>query len=233
MNATTYGLDISKCVFQLYWVDKSAGQIFNQRFDRGALIDFLSNRPSGLGALEACGSGQWWARKIELLGHRATLLDPKFLRPFVQTNKTDASDARAIWTAVNQPGMRTVAVKTEDQQAVLGLHRIRSQLVKVRTTQVNQLRGLLYEFGISVKGGRQAGLAEIRQRICELDESVPGLLMSALQDSLQRLSLLDEDIRKIERRIAAWMKEQAACRAIAEIPGVGTLAVTALVATIG
>ena len=99
--------------------------------------------------------------------------------------------------------------------------------------QVNQLRSLLYEFGISVKDGRQAGLAEIRQRMSELDESVPGLLMSALQDSLQRLSLLDEDIRKIERRIAAWMKEQAACRAIAEIPGVGTLAATALVATIG
>ena len=101
MNATTYGFGISKRVFQLYWVDESAGQIFNRHFDRSALIDFLSNRPSGLGARGACGSGHWSARKIELLGYRTALLHSKFIRPFVQTNKTDASDARAIWTAVN------------------------------------------------------------------------------------------------------------------------------------
>ena len=233
MNAMTYGLDISKRVFQLYWEEEQTGQIFNRRFDRIGLIEFLTTRSKGHVALEACGSGHWWARKIESLGHSTTLLHPKFIRPFVQTNKTDASDAKAIWTAVKQPGMRTVAIKSEDQQAVLGLHRIRSQLVKVRTMQVNQLRGLLYEFGISLKGGRQAGLAEIRSRMAELDESVPGLLMSALQDCLQRLSMLDDDIEKIEKRIAAWMKGQAACRSIAEIPGVGTLTATALVATIG
>lgn len=52
--------------------------------------------------------------------------------------------------------MRTVAVKTEEQQAMLGLHRMRQQLVKFRTMQVNQVRGLLYEFGATFKAGRQA-----------------------------------------------------------------------------
>ena len=85
------------------------------------------------------------------VGHEVVLLHAKFIRPFVQTNKTDAADAQAIWTAVQQPGMRTVAAKTEDQQAMLSLHRMRALLVKFRTMQVNQLRGLLYEFGVTFR----------------------------------------------------------------------------------
>ena len=233
MNATTYGLDIAKRVFQMYWVDGETGEIVNRRFDRQALIEFLANRPAGRVALEACGSGHWWARKIQSLGHEVVLLHAKFIRPFVQNNKTDVADAKAIWTAERQPGMRTVAAKSEDQQAMLGLHRIREQLVKFRTMQVNQLRGLLYEFGVTLKAGRAAGLAEVRQRIAELEEKVPGLLLQALQAQLTRIDGIDAEITLIEKRIGSWQKQEAACRAIAEIPGIGKLTATALVATMG
>lgn len=98
MNATTYGLDIAKRVFQMYWVDAQTGEIVNRRFGREELIGFLARRPAGRVALEAAGSGHWWARKIKALGHEVVLLHAQFIRPFVQTNKTDAADARAIWT---------------------------------------------------------------------------------------------------------------------------------------
>ena len=233
MNATTYGLDVAKRVFQMYWVDGDTGEIVNRRFGRDELIQFLSRRPSGRVALEACGSAHWWARKIKALGHDVVLLHAKFIRPFIQTNKTDAADARAIWTAVQQPGMRTVAPKSEDQQAMLGLHRIRSLLVKFRTMQVNQLRDLLYEFGASFRAGRVAALAEIRSRMVELEEALPGTLLCGLQDQLKRIDGLQTEIDQLERRIAAWQKQDAACRAISEVPGIGRLTATALVATIG
>ena len=102
------------------------------------------------------------------------LLNAQFIRPFVQTNKTDAADAKAIWTAVQQPGMRTVAAKTEDQQAMLSLHRMRSLLIKFRTMQVNQLLEFLYEFGVTFRAGRLAGLAEVRERMAELEDIAPG-----------------------------------------------------------
>jgi transposase len=181
MNATTYGLDVAKCVLQMYWVDPQTGEIVNRRFGRDDLLAFLARRPAGRVALEACGSGHWWARKIKALGHEVVLLHAKFIRPFVQTNKTDAADARAIWTAVQQPGMRTVAAKTEDQQAMLSLHRMRALLVKFRTMQVNQLRGLLYEFGATFRAGRVAGLAEIRARMAELEDALPGTVIGSLQ----------------------------------------------------
>jgi len=233
MNATTYGLDVAKRVFQMHWVDGDTGEIVNRRFGRDELIRYLSRRPPGRVALEACGSAHWWARKIKALGHDVVLLHAKFIRPFVQTNKTDAADARAIWTAVQQPGMRTVASKTEDQQAMLGLHRIRSLLVKFRTMQVNQLRGLLYEFGASFRAGRVAGLAEIRSRMAELEEALPAALMCCLQDQLKRIDGLQTEIDQLELRIAAWQKQDAACRAIADVPGIGRLTATALVATMG
>ncbi|SPJ17255.1 transposase [Burkholderiales bacterium] len=233
MNATTYGLDIAKRVFQLYWVEAQSGEIVNRRFGREELIGFLARRPTGRVALEACGSGHWWARKIQTLGHEVILLHAKFIRPFVQTNKTDAADARAIWTAAQQPGMRTVAAKTEDQQAMLGMHRMRALLVKFRTMQINQLRGLLYEFGVTFRAGRLAGLAEIRARMVELEEALPGALLSSLQDQLKRIDGLQSDIETLEKRIGAWNKQEAACRAIAEVPGIGRLTATALVATMG
>jgi hypothetical protein len=211
MNATTYGLDLAKRVFQLYWVDGETGEIVNRRLDRKELIEWAANRPAGRFALEACGSAHWWARKLRALGHEVVLLHAKFIRPFVQNNKTDAADAKAIWTAVRQPGMRTVAAKTEDQQAMLGLHRIREQLVKFRTMQVNQLRGLLYEYGVVLKAGRQAGLSEIRQRRAELEALVPGLLLQALQAQLARIDGIDQEIGQLEKRIGAWQKQEAPC----------------------
>ena len=233
MNATTYGLDVAKRVFQLYWVDAHTGEIVNRRFGRDELIGFLAQRPAGRVALEACGSGHWWARKIRALGHEVVLLHAKFIRPFVQTNKTDAADARAIWTAVQQPEMRTVAAKTEDQQAMLALHRMRALLVKFRTMQVNQLRGLLYEFGVTFRAGRLAGLAEMRARMAELEDALPAMLFDGLQDQLKRIDRLEHDIDQLEKRIGAWQKQEAACRAIATVPGIGRLTATALVAMIG
>jgi transposase len=233
MNVTTYGLDVAKRVFQMYWVDATTGEIVNRRFGREDLIMFLAQRPVGQVALEACGSGHWWARKIKALGHKVVLLHAKFIRPFVQTNKTDAADARAIWTAAQQPGMRTVAAKTEDQQAMLSLHRMRAQLVKIRTMQVNQLRGLLYEFGITFRAGRLAGLMEIRRRMAEMEEMLPGRVLQGLQDQLRRIDALEQEVDGLEKQIGTWQKQEAACRAITEIPGIGRLTATALVAMVG
>ena len=233
MNITTYGLDVAKRVFQMYCVDAQTGEILNRWFGREELIAFLGQRPAGRVALEACGSGHCWARKIKSLGHQAVLLHAKFIRPFVQTNKTDAADARAIWTALQQPGMRTVVAKTEDQQAMLSLHRMRAQLVKIRTMQVNQLHGLLYELGVTFRAGCLAGLSEIRRRMAELEATLPGMVLSSLQDQLKRIDELGQEIERLEKQMGTWQKQEASCRAITAIPGIGRLTATALVATIG
>lgn len=206
MNFTTYGLDIAKRVFQLYWVDHESGEIYNRKLGKQDLLEFFAQRKAGLIALEACGSAHWWRRKLMALGHEVKLIHAKFVRPFVQGNKTDAADAKAIRTAIRQPGMRTVAGKTEEQQAMLALHRMRMSLIKFRTMQMNQFRGLLYEFGITLKGGWQVGMAEIQQRMAELEEIVPGMLFEAVKEQLKRLNAIETHVLEIERRIKGWQK---------------------------
>lgn len=233
MNATTYGLDIAKSMFQMYWVEIETGEIHNRRFTRNQLIQFLANRPTGRVVLEACAGAHWWARKITSLGHQAELIHPRYVKPFVQTNKTDAADARAIWIAAQQPGIRRVAIKTEEQQALLGLHRIRSELVDSRTRQINQIRGLLGEYGLHFRHGRKAAMTEISARLSEIEQALPASLWRIVSRQLTRLQQLDQEILAAEKEIGQWLANYPAAQTVSAIPGIGPLTATALVAVMG
>jgi len=233
MNATTFGLDLAKRVMQLHWVETETGEICRRQLKRGQLLEFFARRSPAVIAMEACGSAHYWGRKLTALGHQVRLIAAQFVRPFVKTNKTDAADAQAIWEAAQRPGMRWVAVKSEGQQAVLMLHRMREQLIKMRTMQVNQLRGLLYEFGAELPPGRSAGLECIPGELARLESVLPAMVIDTVREQLARMRALDEDIASIERRLAGWKKDDAASRRLLDIPGVGLLTATAAVATIG
>lgn len=232
MNTTTYGLDIAKTVFQLYWVEPG-GKCFNRRFNRVKLLEFLAKRQPGRIALEACGSAHWWARQLRALGHEPMLLHAGYVRPFVQTNKTDAADAKAIWTAAQQPGMPVVAPKTEPQQCILSLHAMRRLRVKMRTMLVNQLRGTLFEFGVHFPRGLRTGLHEMVQQMAHIEQNVPPMLFEVVRDQLESIERLDQEIGRLDQRIEAWGWKNQACKTILAIPGIGMLTATAMVATIG
>jgi transposase len=180
--------------------------------------------------MEACGGSQHRARKLTAIGHQVKLMPAKFVKAFVMGNKNDAADARAIWMAAQQPG-KSVAVKTETQQAVLGLHR--EQLVKFRTMQINSLRGLLTEYGEVMGNGRAALDKAVSDVLERLVGRLPTILIDTLREQWNGLTNLDKQLAEIERRLQASLKENKACRAIAAIPGVGLLTATAVIATMG
>ena len=183
--------------------------------------------------MEACGGSQHWARQMRDLGHEVRLLPAKMVKAFVRGNKNDTHDARAIWTAVQQPGIRTVAVKSEEQQAVLALHRMREQLIKFRTAQTNGLRGLLTEYGEVMPRGRAGLKRDIPGVLERISERLPAMAVDSLRDQWARVLRLDEEIAVIERRLGLWHRDNEASRRVAEIPGVGLLTATAAVATMG
>lgn len=166
------------------------------------------------------------------MGHEVRLMPAEFVKAFNIRNKNDAADARAIWLAVQQPG-KPVAVKTEMQQAMLALHRMREQLVKFRTMQINALRGLLTEYGEVMSKGRAALNREIPAVLGRIAERLPAALVDTLREQWNGLTKLDEQIAGIERRMREWVKEDRAVKAISEIPGVGLLSATAAVAMMG
>jgi transposase len=234
MNVTTYGLDLAKRVFQVHWVELQTGEVKRKALARADVSAFFAVRAPGLIAMEACGSAHHWSRQLQGLGHEVRLIAAQFVRPFVKTNKTDSADAEAIWEACQRPQMRFVAVKSEEQQAVLSLHRIRQQLVKIRTMQAHQVRGLLYEFGVAVPKGWRALLTQAGPVLADETRCpAPGLVRRELITQLEGLRALTTRIAELDRQIGSWQRRESECQRIAEVPGVGRLTATAVVATVG
>jgi transposase len=233
MKHIVIGMDIAKRIFQLHAVDAETGEIERIKLARGEVLAFFAQRSPVLVAIEACGSAHWWARQLAALGHEVRLIAPKSVRPFVVGNKTDAADARAIWTAVQQPGAHFVAMKTEQQQTILALHRMRAQLMKFRIMQTNALRGLLYEFGVVLPEGGCALAKAWPAALATVADQLPGMLIDSLREQWARVQTTEAEITAIERRLASALRESPSAQQISAIPGIGLLTATAAVAVMG
>jgi len=227
------GVDLAKNVFQAYWVEPDTGEIRNIQIKRAKFLEHFVNRSSCVIGMEACSGAQHWARELAKLGHEVIVLPAKAVKAFVSGNKSDAIDARAIWMAVRQGGIKRVAVKSEAQQAVLALHRMRQQLVKVRTMQINELRGLLTEYGEVFAKGRVSMTRGISDALERLGARLPRVVIDSLRDQWQRIDDLDSQVAQIEARLKSLMNEDRNAQRILQIPGVGLLTATAASATMG
>lgn len=227
------GLDIAKNVFQLHTVDMSTGEIINTSLKRAKVLQHFAKHPPCVIGIEACGGAHHWARELSQLGHSVRLIHARAVRPFVYGNKTDATDARAIWQAVQQPGMRFVAPKTLQQQATLVLHRQRQLLKKIKNMQTNALRGLLQEFGLVFAKGDKALFDKLEAALERLGEHIPQYVIDSLRDQLQRIRQLQADIDAIELKLAMVLRDSEDIKRVAKLPGVGLLTATAVIATMG
>ena len=233
MKITTIGLDLAKNVIQVHGVDEEGKVVLKKQLRRHRVASFFANLPVCLVGMEACGGAHHWARQLEKSGHRVKLMAPQFVKPYVKTNKNDAADAEAICEAVSRPNMRFVPVKNGEQQAVLSLHRARQGFVKARTAQANQIRGLLAEYGIVVP----QGIIHIAKRLPAIledgENELPGTFRQLLARLVDHLKELDRQVVELEKQIQRWHRESEASRKLEQIPGIGPLSASALVATIG
>ncbi|MCP4317750.1 MAG: IS110 family transposase [Hyphomicrobiales bacterium] len=230
---TTVGLDLAKSVFQVHAADKDGRPVVRKKLRRGQVLDFFDGLSPCLVGLEACAGAHYWARELQTLGHEVRLIPPQFVKPFVKTNKNDASDAEAICEALMRPTMRFAAVKSAEQQSVLMLHRSRELLVRQRTMLINALRGHCGEFGIVVAQGASK-VAELIKVIEDPEDArLPTLARAALGSLVDQLRMTQIQILDLEKRLMAWHRANEASRRLAVIPGVGVITATALVATIG
>ena len=234
MNGTlTIGIDAAKRIFFLHGEDARGKVILREKLSRERLLPFLANQAISTIAIEAGCGAHHWARAFSKLGHEVRVIHPKFVRPFVKTNKNDWNDAAAICEAAQRPTMRFVAVKSLEQQDLLSLHRVRERLVGQRTGLCNQIRGLLAEYGIVLP-----------QAISKLRRALPEVLEDAENELTVRgrelVASLSDELRSLEERIKPYERaiEQASidswtCRRLRSIPGIGPIGATAVAATMG
>lgn len=231
--ARRLGIDLGKNSFHLWGVGEAEEVALRRKLKRGRLLKELAKLPPCLVGMEACGGAHHWAREIRKLGHEVRLMAPQFVKPYVKGNKNDFNDAEGICEAVGRANMRFVGIKSIEQQDLLAVHRIRQGMVKARTAQVNQIRGLLAEYGIVVA----KGVGQVRRalpRILEDGENrLSDLFRTLLAELYEHLQKLYERIKGYDRQVNTLFNSQEACRRTEAVEGVGPLGATAVVATFG
>lgn len=231
MDISTIGIDLAKRIMQIHGVDRNGKTVLKKKVQRDDLLTFMANTPKCLVGIEACGSSNYWAREITKLGHNVKLMAPQFVKPYVKTNKNDQADAEAICEAVARPNMRFVPIKTAEQQGVLSIHRVRERLVKSRTALANEIRGLLGECGLIMPQG-------INKIIPKMVEFLDSDLLNKMDkvtftDLLDEFRSIDKRIDLLEDRLKEISKNYESYNRLKEIPGIGLITATALIAAIG
>ena len=235
MQLTRVGVDLAKQVFQVHGVDRAGRPVWCKRLKRSRWIAELERaaEPGAEIGMEACGSAHHWARVLQGKGYRVKLIAPQFVKPYVKTNKTDAKDAEAICEAMSRPSMRFVAVKSVEQQDLQAVHRVRSSLIRERTAKANQLRGLVYEYGLvaprEIKSLRRA----VPQWLEDAENGLTPRFRALLSGLYGDLRLLDERVRELDREVASITHEHEPVRRLMQIRGVGPLIASALYALVG
>lgn len=232
-NITLLGIDLAKNVFQITGMDSKGNPVLRKKLTRTKLVETVANVPACTIVMEACGGSNHWCRKFSSLGHTTKLISPQFVKPFVKTNKNDRNDSEAICEAASRPTMRFVSPKSIEQEDIQAVHRIRTRLVAERTALINQIRGLLAEYGIVIP----QGVHKVRQELPLILEDAENELTSFSRGLFADLyeELLDKN-RRIEiynDKINIIFKENDDCQRISKIEGVGPITATAIVATIG
>ncbi len=228
----TIGIDLAKSIFHLHGADGQGEVVTRKRLSRSKLAEFMAQLTPCLVAMEACGGSHYWARKFQAMGHDVRLISPQFVKPYVKSNKNDMADAEAICEAVQRPTMRFVPIKSIEQQDILSIHRAREQVVRRRTAQGNQIRGLLMEYGLVIPKGMRTLHVHLPDILADADNELTLMFRELLQGLWEELINLDNHIATYDQQIKTLSEQSAVCKRLMTIPGIGPMVATALVASV-
>jgi transposase len=229
---TIIGLDIAKSVFQVHGVDAAGQVVIRRQLKRRYLLAFFQKLRPCLVGIEACASSHHWSRELQALGHTVRLMPPAYVKPYVKRHKNDAVDAEAICEAVTRANMRFVATKTPEQQSCLTLHRTRHLFIRQQTSVINAIRAHLAEFGIVAPVGRHGVEQLLGVAADATDKRLPEVARACVAALGAQLRMLKVQILQFDRMIGAWHRCSEASRRLDDIPGVGPVLATALVASV-
>lgn len=233
MKLQALGIDLAKNVFHLVGLDSNGQVVIRKRCSRRQVLAFTANLQAGVIGMEACSGAHFLGRALREQGHQVRLMPAQYVKPYVQTNKSDYIDAEAIAEAVQRPRMRFVPIKTEEQLDVQALHRVRERWVTRRTAVVNQIRSLLLERGLTLAKGRRH-LEQLLPRILEDAElQLSGMFRVLLAQLHLELEQVGVRIDEMDAVIQQEVQKNEACQRLTEIPGVGPVTATALIGAIG
>jgi transposase len=235
MNIKRLAIDLAKEVFQLYGVGEEKKQVIEKRIkSREKFVEFVTKLGPCELVMEACGGANYWARKFTEMGYQVLLVSPQYVTPYVQRNKNDYKDVRGIMEASYWSGMTFVTPKTVEQQDIQSVLRIRNNYLETRTAISNQIRGLMYEYGVTVKVGYEALRHVLPSLFAHDNENGLSPIMKELIESQYNMLLvIDEEIDKLNIKIKTLFSMNETCKRIEKIEGIGPISALAIIALVG
>lgn len=231
---TAIGIDLAKRVFQVCVIDIQSQKVrVNKKLKRAEVFDFMRHQPPSRVFLEACGGAHHWARQLSKLGHEVKMIAPQFVKPFRKGHKTDANDALAIVEAGLRPKMRFVPVKNLEQQDIQSLHRIRERVIKQRTQLINQIHGLLQEYGVVSGRGQKALKQTLALALEDAQNELTWTMRELLEDQRKELTRLNARLEELDKRVRVLARTIIPCRNYQAIESVGPVGATLLHCAIG
>jgi transposase len=226
------GIDIAKLVFHVVGMDDSGHVVLRKRIARSELLTFIANVPPLRIGMEACGSAHYWARCFREYGHDVRLIAPQFVKAYLKSPKNDARDAEAICEAMTRPTMRFVPIKQLEQQDLQALHRVRERLVKARTALVNEIRGLLSEYGIVLPQGMTKFRTAIARQLEDAQAQLTSLSTEVFWHLYEEFLALEKRVAYYQEKLQALARTHPVCQRVQAIPGIGPLTATAILAAV-
>lgn len=232
-NNNVIAIDLAKSSFQVCVVNAANEELSNKAKGRRALENWLVRQKPSVVAMEACGSAHYWAKKAEQYGHEAVLLPPHFVKSFVSGHKTDKNDALAIAVAARQPNAKPVAVKSDYQLALQGCDRIRQHYQDELTATGNLIRGLLYEYGITVAKGLAALVRSLPDILEDAENGLPEPLRGELYELYQAWRQLETRLEDITIRQKKRVRTDPLCHGLMALEGVAEVNALGLYLALG
>jgi transposase len=230
---TTIGLDIAKSVFHLYAVNHLGRYIKKKQLKRKQVLSYMAKQEPRLIAMEACGGANYWAREFIAQGHQVKLIAPQYVKPYVKGNKNDYNDAEAIAEAVQRPSMRFVPIKSVEQQDIQNYHRQRERIKGERTALVNQIRGLLAEYGVVIPQGVKAVRKALPEILEDAENGLTPLTRELFAELQEELRAIEQRFECCEKRIQSLNQANEVCRRLDEVLGIGPITASATYAAAG
>lgn len=232
MNNNLIAIDIAKTSF--HGVSQRKNKVAtNKAFDRKKLKIWLAKQPKSHVVMEACGSSHYWARYVQSLGHTARLIPARSVAAFRQGHKTDKNDALAIATASQQEHIKSVGIKTVEQQALQSIARIRQHLTDNQTAVSNMIRGLLSEFGLPVNKGEKAFKAAIPLLLEDAENGFPDMLRPQIAAMYQSYLDGETHLKHVSRELTRLVNQQEQCRQLMALEGIGPVNALEVYLTLG
>jgi transposase len=225
-NVSVLGIDLAKNIFQLHGINSAGDTVIKRKLKRSQLIAYIKKLPSCLIGIEACGAAHYWAREFKKLGHEVKMMPPQYVKPYVKTNKTDAADAEAISEAVTRKNMRFVPDKSIASQDIQSMHRARKRLVRNKTSLINEMRGLLMEYGVFIpKAVRNFNkyMPDIMNK-----NNLTNSFKETLQELYEEYQFIKVKIENYDFRIEKHTEDSDVCQRLLTIKGIGKLTASIL-----